>query len=151
MNESMELKIEKITATNKNAEGFKQVWIRRDAKFDKGNGGSAVLNILMGSNFDKPGRLAFAPMADAMITQYGVEVGKDLNALLPEGSKLAVKVFETTEPEAQAESIRLSLKPKTNGDDVELTKNGKTIYHVTLIVLETEYDGDTLVAHDVIS
>ena len=149
----MKITIEKINATRKNGngetvdmkEGYKNIWLRRDAKYDQSS--SAGLDNMFLGGFTKVGRLAFQIMSDKVIEDLGLQVGDNINDKLP--TAVAVKVVETTEPESYSENIRLSLKPKANpSTGAILTANGKDIYHCTILVALSEYDGDSLVQHD---
>ena len=149
----MKLTIEKISATNKNKEGYKNVMLRRDGSYDE-QSTQGMTSFFLGGKA-KPGRPAWQVMSDEVIEALGVKEGEDLNVLLEKIGKpaLAIQIFETTEKENQPEDIRLSLKEKLNPTTQKpLTKNGKVIYHLTRLIPLTQFEeeGDIRIQHDTV-
>jgi len=134
----MKLVVEEISATRNNAEGFKNIKIRREVlASEKGNASSRRLSILGSSLFEKKGRVAFFVMSDKDITAYEVVVGQDLSTnakLQAQYGELAIQVIETTDPSSWDEDIRLSMSEKINPTTEDTClHNGEEIYHTTLL------------------
>lgn len=146
----MKLLIEAISETRNKKEGYSNVMMRRDGSYDEA--ATSMSSFFLGGD-EKPGRPAWQVMDDKVIDKLGVKVGADLNELLVKAGKkkLAIQVFETTEPEAQAENVRLALTEKKNPSTEEvLTKNGKAIFHLTRLVTLDQFaqEGDIRIEHD---
>jgi len=143
----MKLVVEEISATRNNAEGFKNIKIRREVlASEKSNASSRRLSILGSSLFEKKGRVAFFVMSDKDIEAYEVTVGQELSTnakLRAQYGQLAIQVIETIDPDSWDEDIRLSMSEKINPTTEDTClHNGKEIYHTTLLTQMKYFEQD---------